>query len=112
MLFSEFHNGSPVANEHLMKSIEAFVAKALGIPVARLSDDVAYQSIVEWDSFAHVQMMLALEQELNVEITNELMVESIDPRHQGLCQPPASQRRGGGGAGAGYRSCRSPASRD
>lgn len=61
--------------EQQMKSIEAFVANALGISVDRLTDDVGYQSIVEWDSFAHVQMMLALEQELNVEITNELMIE-------------------------------------
>ncbi len=58
-----------------MKSIEAFVANALGIPTARITDDLAYQSIVEWDSFAHVQMMLALEQKLDVEITNELMIE-------------------------------------
>ena len=58
-----------------MSTIEAVVARALNIDVARLADDVGYQSIAEWDSFAHVNLMLALGDELGVEITNEQMLE-------------------------------------
>ena len=58
-----------------MSTIEAMVARALNIDVARLTDDVGYQSIAEWDSFAHVNLMLALGEELGIEITNEQMLE-------------------------------------
>ena len=58
-----------------MSTIEATVARALNIDVARLTDDVGYQSIAEWDSFAHVNLMLALGDELGIEISNEQMLE-------------------------------------
>ena len=58
-----------------MSTIEAVVARALNVDVARLTDDVGYQSIAEWDSFAHVNLMLALGEALGAEITNEQMLE-------------------------------------
>lgn len=58
-----------------MSTIETIVARALNVDVARLTDDVGYQSIAEWDSFAHVNLMLALGEELGIEITNDQMLE-------------------------------------
>ena len=58
-----------------MSTIESIVARALNVEVARICDDTGYQSIAEWDSFAHVNLMLCLADELDVEMTNELMLE-------------------------------------
>jgi citrate synthase len=58
-----------------MPAIETIVAAALNIGPDRLTDELAYQSIPEWDSFAHVQLMLTLETKLGVIITNDLMLE-------------------------------------
>ncbi|MFT3770637.1 MAG: citrate/2-methylcitrate synthase [Minicystis sp.] len=53
-------------------AVEPIVARVLGIDVARVTDDLTYQSIPEWDSFRHVALMLALEEALGVPITDEL----------------------------------------
>jgi citrate synthase len=58
-----------------MHTIEHVIAKSLNVDVNRLTDDLQYQSIPEWDSFAHVQLMLTLEDEFGLAMTNELMLE-------------------------------------
>jgi citrate synthase len=58
-----------------MNSIETIVACALKVDAQHISDDTGYQSIAEWDSFAHVNLMLRLADEFEVEMTNELMLE-------------------------------------
>lgn len=58
-----------------MSTIETFVARALKVDAAHLDDDTGYQSIAEWDLFAHVNLMLGLADELEIEMTNELMLE-------------------------------------
>ncbi|MEQ1648196.1 MAG: citrate/2-methylcitrate synthase [Hyphomicrobiaceae bacterium] len=58
-----------------MSAIESIVASVLNIGADRLSGDLAYQSIPEWDSFAHVQLMLALENRLGIVVSNDLMLE-------------------------------------
>ena len=51
-----------------MRSVEQLVAFTLGIAEERVTDELAYQSIREWDSLGHVSLMVALEQEYGVEI--------------------------------------------
>ena len=60
--------------------IGKLVAGTLGIPVASVRDDLAFSEVAEWDSLNHVNLMLALEQLLNVEIGEDLMVELISVR--------------------------------
>lgn len=50
------------------------IATVLKIDPAELDDSLAYQSISEWDSLRHVQLMLSLEQALKVRITGEQRV--------------------------------------
>ncbi len=40
--------------------------EALGVPLATITDDLAYQSIKQWDSVAHMALVAALESEFNV----------------------------------------------
>ena len=55
--------------------ISRLVATTLGIPVERVTDDLAFSEVAEWDSLNHVNLMLALEAALQTEIDEDLMVE-------------------------------------
>ncbi|MFF5505938.1 citrate/2-methylcitrate synthase [Streptomyces roseolus] len=58
-----------------MSTVDQLVARTLGIPEDRLTADLAYQSVREWDSLGHVALMVALEQEYGVEVDDDLMLE-------------------------------------
>lgn len=47
-------------------------AEALGLPAALITDDLAYNSIKEWDSTAHMILVAALED------TFEVMLDTDD----------------------------------
>jgi len=55
--------------------ISRLVATTLGIPVERVTDELAFSEVAEWDSLNHVNLMLALEAALQTEIDEDLMVE-------------------------------------
>lgn len=50
------------------RSVRSLVADVLKIDQSDVVDDLQYQFIPEWDSLQHVALMLALEEELGVEI--------------------------------------------
>lgn len=56
-------------------SIEALIAQVLQISESQVTDDLEYQSIMEWDSLAHVNLMLALEQAYGVAIDVDTIVQ-------------------------------------
>ena len=64
--------------------------------VEQLNDDLGYQSIAEWDSFAHVQLMLTLEDEFGLAMTNDLMLELDSVRAIKSC---IERKRANGSAG-------------
>jgi acyl carrier protein len=41
-------------------------SRSLGIPVERVTDDLAYNSLKEWDSVAHMALVVELETEFDV----------------------------------------------
>ena len=41
-------------------------SRALGIPLERVSDDLAYNTIKEWDSVGHMALVVELETEFGV----------------------------------------------
>ena len=61
-------------------SINEIVAGTLGIPVASVTDDLAFSESAHWDSLNHVNLMLALEQALQTEIDEDLMVRLTSVR--------------------------------
>ena len=58
-----------------MKAVEILISEVLGVPRQVVTDDLQFQSIPEWDSLRHVDLMLALEAQLDVEIDADQMVE-------------------------------------
>lgn len=55
--------------------VHVLVAEVLGIEKAHVRGELAFGDVPEWDSLNHVNLILALEQRLDVEIGPEQMVE-------------------------------------
>jgi citrate synthase len=55
--------------------IEAVISRVLRIGADRVTDDLSYHSIPQWDSLQHVALMLALEVELGVTIDAQLTLQ-------------------------------------
>jgi acyl carrier protein len=56
-------------------TVEEIFASALGIERSRVSDDLTYGSIKEWDSVAHMALISALEQEYDVMIETDDVID-------------------------------------
>lgn len=55
-----------------MKPVSAVFSEALNIELSRVTDELAYNSIKEWDSVAHMGLVAALEE------TYGIMIETDD----------------------------------
>jgi citrate synthase len=54
------------------RRVEDVIADVLAIPADRVTDDLCFQSIRQWDSLGHVELMLALEEAWGIEIDSDL----------------------------------------
>ncbi len=57
-----------------MRPVEQLIAETLGVRADVVTDGLEFQSIPEWDSLNHVNLMLALEKEFGLEIDAESIV--------------------------------------
>ena len=55
--------------------IRAIMAEVLRLPVDRIGADAAIGTVPNWDSTAHMRMMIALEDEFGVELDESRMIE-------------------------------------
>jgi acyl carrier protein len=55
--------------------IRAIMAEVLRLPVERIGADAAIGTVPNWDSTAHMRMMIALEDELGIELDETRMIE-------------------------------------
>jgi acyl carrier protein len=56
-------------------TIRAVMAQVLRLPVDRIGADAAIGNVPNWDSTAHMRMMLALEDAFGIELDEAHMVE-------------------------------------
>jgi acyl carrier protein len=61
--------------ESTKRSIETLFAEALGIDPSRVSDALAYNSIKEWDSVAHMALIAMLEDHYAIMIETEDVID-------------------------------------
>jgi citrate synthase len=61
----------------LTKALEEVIAGTLRINSAKVTDALAFNAIPEWDSLAHMELMLALEAAYGVSIDEDRMIELI-----------------------------------
>ena len=55
--------------------IRTVMAEALRLPADRIGADAAIGTVPNWDSTAHMRMMIALEDEFGIELDESRMVE-------------------------------------
>lgn len=55
--------------------IRAIMARVLRLPEDRIGADAAIGNVPNWDSTAHMRMMLALEDEFGIDLDDTRMVE-------------------------------------
>jgi citrate synthase len=55
--------------------VDQLIADTLGIPRRKVTPELAFGEVAEWDSLGHVSIMLALEERFGTEIDAERMVE-------------------------------------
>jgi acyl carrier protein len=55
--------------------IRAIMAEVLRLPQDRIGADAAIGTVPNWDSTAHMRMMIALEDEFGIELDESRMVE-------------------------------------
>ena len=55
--------------------IRTIMAEALRLPVERIGSDAAIGTVPNWDSTAHMRMMIALEDEFSIDLDENRMVE-------------------------------------
>jgi acyl carrier protein len=58
-----------------MHTIEKLVASALGITEQRITDNLSMKQTPEWDSLKHMELIVAIERSLGVELTGDDIVE-------------------------------------
>jgi acyl carrier protein len=57
------------------EKLRAIMAGILRVPAERIGPDAAIGNVPNWDSTAHMRIMLALEDEFGVELNESQMVE-------------------------------------
>lgn len=50
-------------------------ASALGVPLTKIDESLLYNSIPEWDSTAHLQLIMAIEKQFDIAIDAEDMLD-------------------------------------
>ncbi len=60
--------------ENKNKLYQSF-ANALNIEISQIQDDLAYQSIPEWDSISHMILISQLEEDFDVSIDTEDVID-------------------------------------
>jgi acyl carrier protein len=64
----------------MSKAVRDVFAQALGIDVDAVSDDLAYNSIKEWDSVAHMSLISALEEAYDIMIETDDVIDMSSVR--------------------------------
>ncbi len=57
------------------EQIRAIMAEVLRLPAERIGTDAAIGTVPNWDSTAHMRMMIALEDTFGIELDESRMVE-------------------------------------
>ena len=80
--------------------VQQLIASTLGIAAEQITPELEFNSIPEWDSLSHVNLMLTLETHLGTEIDADLMVTLTSVR--AICEfATRNGRSSNGKRGAG-----------
>lgn len=58
-------------NEKLL----SIISEVFGLPLDKITDDIAYNSYAPWDSLKHLQMVSMIEEELEIEFEMDDIID-------------------------------------
>jgi acyl carrier protein len=61
----------------LRSKVKRMMAETFHVDEARIPDDASLENVPEWDSLAHIELMLALEMQFSVPLPLETMIELV-----------------------------------
>lgn len=64
-----------IDQQTITEQVQMTVAKALNVPAEVVTAELQFGDIPQWDSMGHMEVMLWLETDFSVEITNETIAD-------------------------------------
>ena len=62
----------------MKEKVYQIISQLMEIPVASISENSSGDDIVKWDSLKHMDLMMTLEEEFEIQFTDEEIVELSD----------------------------------
>jgi acyl carrier protein len=66
-----------MTNQMIAERIKSVMAQIFEVPVSAISDDASPETIEQWDSLRHMNLILALEGEFKIEFTDQQIPEIL-----------------------------------
>ena len=57
--------------------VKKVISQVFGVPTEAIADDASPDTLEEWDSVTHLNLVLALEEEFDISLTDEQIVELL-----------------------------------
>jgi acyl carrier protein len=64
-------------SDTLNNQIADLISEALGVPRDQVTESFSYGDIPEWDSMGHMNIMMALEEKFQVQITADTITQLV-----------------------------------
>lgn len=64
----------------MKEKVYQVISHVMNVPIDNINDESSPETIEGWDSLKHMNLILALEEELGVHFTDEQIVESLSVR--------------------------------
>jgi acyl carrier protein len=64
-------------NDNLTAAIGDLISDTLVVPRDQVTDNFTYGDIPEWDSMGHMNLMMALEEKFNIQITADTITNLV-----------------------------------
>jgi acyl carrier protein len=68
---------SEIDHTEIIERIQILLTEALQIPPDLVTPELAFGDLPQWDSLGHMEIMLRLEDQFNVEITGDTIAQLI-----------------------------------
>ena len=65
-------------NNDIQERVFKIVSQVMGVPVEQVDETSSADNIETWDSLKHMNLVLALEEEFQVQFTDEQIIEMLN----------------------------------
>ena len=60
------------------KKVYEVISKVMKVPIEKLSIDSSPDTLEEWDSLSHINLIMSLEDEFNIQFSEEQIIEMLN----------------------------------